>query len=317
MALLKIQKFTNVNQKLKALIYGQSGTGKTSFAGTASPKYKTLFISSENGLASVRKGQTNPWTKEMSNTNPEVVVINTIDHIRELRKKNILAQLVQGYDVIIIDSFTEISDGIKRSYKDGKKHVTLQDWWVIGDELKDFIIQIRDLDKHVITICHETTKTNGDGEVLYFMPLIDGWFKDKLPHYFDVVARIIKVPGGNRLIDVSDDGSSITKSRFWVINNETETSLSVWIDKVLEDADKEEWEVIVEAEDSEYKTALENTKLEKSEATDNIYEYLSNNNFTEDAMTKVISNVDSSARFTDEEKELYVSFIKELCNIQQ
>lgn len=314
MTLLKVQTFTNKDQKLKALIYGQSGTGKTSFAGTANPKYKTLFISSENGLASVRKGQINPWTKEVHTVNPEVVVINTIEQIRELKKKSVLAKLIQGYDTIIIDSFTEISDGIKRSFKDGKKHITLQDWWVIADELKDFIIQIRDLDKHVIAICHETTKSNGDGDVLYFQPLIDWGFKDKLPHYFDIVGRIIKMPGGNRIIDVSDDGSSITKSRFSVINNNTDPNLATWIDAVIDDADKEEGEILAEATDDLYTDSLKTVGAEKNDATDNIYNYLQTNWFSDDAQGKVSSNIDSSVRFTDEEKTLYKSFVTELCN---
>ena len=44
---LQITTFSNKDQKIKAVIFGDSGTGKTSFAGTAARKYKTLFISAE------------------------------------------------------------------------------------------------------------------------------------------------------------------------------------------------------------------------------------------------------------------------------
>ncbi len=83
---------------------------------------------------------------------------------------------------------------------------------------------------------------------------------------------------------------------------------------VIDDADKEEGEVLTEATDDLYTDSLKTVGVEKNDATDNIYNYLQTNWFSDDAQGKVSSNIDSSVRFTDEEKTLYKSFVTELCN---
>lgn len=300
---IKIETFTNKGQKIKALIYWPSGAGKTSFWGTAANKYKTLYLSAENWLASVRKWQINPWTGEANKNAPEAITIDSIDVVKEIMKPKTSAKLFENYDIIVVDSLTEISDNIKRSFKEWKKHVTLQDWWVIKDELKDFAIWVRSLDKHVIVLTQETTKTGEEGSVIWYLPLLDGSFKEAVWQYFDIVWRIVKLAGWQRTIVVNDDMQSVVKSRFWVIDDNTDPSLATWIDLVTEDADTDDNKVVVEVKAASLEETLKKLEIESDEDIENTFSYLKSKNFSEEAVAAINQKIDASVKFSDEKKK--------------
>jgi len=314
---LQITTFSNKDQKIKAVIFGDSGTGKTSFAGTAARKYKTLFISAEGWLASIRKWQKNPWSWEVNDNNLNVLQLTQVDQIRELRQKGVLNKLTADYDVIVIDSLTEISDSIKRSFKEGKKSVTLQDWGVIADQIKDFVIQCRDLNKHVLVICHEHVEKDGDTVVKY-MPFVDGSFKQKIPYFFDVVGRVIKSPGGQRRIEINESEKAPVKSRFECINDNTDFDFSTWIDLVLDDADTVETEVIETFDtNQDYQDALTASGFSNLDSAKKIYTYLSSVLYDADEVTKMKTDLQASPKFSDAEKKAAVLFIDKLIEWQQ
>ena len=66
---MQIKQFTPTSHKIKAVIYGESGTGKTSFGGTCP---NAIFASAESGLLSI------------AHLNPEYVEIITIQDLAEL-----------------------------------------------------------------------------------------------------------------------------------------------------------------------------------------------------------------------------------------
>lgn len=307
--MLTIKEYNNKDEKLKALVYWTSGVGKTAFAGTSQIKYKTLFISAEAWLSSIRKGQQNPWTNEDNPSNPHVLSIRTIEDIRALRKKGTLESIAKDYEVIVIDSFTEISDWIKRSFKDWKKNVTIQDWGIIWDELKDFALQCRDIDKHILMICHEGSKQDWESISQYY-PMLDWSFKDKVAHYFDVVARIVKLPWGSRFLEISSNDRAIIKSRINDINENTETDFSKWIDIFVSTQDTQEETIIKEVTDNTYATAIANTEwLESNDLTQKLYQYLEDNEFSPVAESKIRSQIEWSPKIKDEERDLYNKFV--------
>jgi hypothetical protein len=53
----------------------------------------------------------------VSTKDPEVLQITKAEQIKELRKPGVLEKLAEPYDVIIIDSLTEISDNLRRNLK--------------------------------------------------------------------------------------------------------------------------------------------------------------------------------------------------------
>lgn len=314
--MLEIKTFTNKDQKIKALIFGDSGCWKTSFWGTASEEFRTLFISAEGWLASIRKGQPNWWTKKVATKDPEVLQITKAEQIKELRKPGVLERLAAPYDVIIIDSLTEISDNLRRDLKGEKRFLDMQSWWVLADELKDVVIQIRDLNKHVIVICQETYEKDKDWGIIKYIPNVDWSLKNKLSYYFDVVARINKLSWGDRIVEINDSPLAPVKSRFACINDTTEMNLATWIKLVVDDADTSEWEVIAKVDESLiWKWFAKDTWLENLESAEKLFNSVWQMVWAEDRdtqITKLLEDIEASWKFKWKQLEAVTKYIDKL-----
>lgn len=311
--MLEIKTFTNKDQKIKALIFGDSWCWKTSFWWTAMKDFRTLFISAEGWLASIRKGQPNWWTKEVSTKDPEVLQITKAEQIKELRKPGVLEKLSEPYDVIIIDSLTEISDNLRRNLKWEKRFLDMQSWWVLADELKDVVIQIRDLNKHVIVICQETYEKDKDWGIIKYIPNVDWSLKSKLSYYFDVVARITKLPGWDRIVEINDSPLAPVKSRFACINDKTDMNLWTWIKLVIEDADTSEWEVVAQVDESfGWKSMAEKAWFENLDSAEKLFNSIWTMIWTEDEtsqLSKLLEDIEKSWKFKWKQLEAVMKYI--------
>lgn len=308
--MLEIKTFTNKDQKIKALIFGDSWCGKTSFWWTAMDDFRTLFISAEGWLASIRKGQPNGWTKKASTKDPEVLQITKAEQIKELRKPWVLEKLTKPYDVIIIDSLTEISDNLRRDLKWEKKFLDMQSWWVLADELKDVVIQIRDLNKHVVVICQETYEKDKDWGIIKYIPNVDWSLKSKLSYYFDVVARITKLPGWDRIVEINDSPLAPVKSRFACINDTTDMNLWTWIKLVIEDADTKEWEVIETVDESMiWKEMADKAGFKNMDSAEKLFNSIETMIWDEASLTQLLSDIEKSWKFKWDQLEAVVKYI--------
>lgn len=308
--MLEIKTFTNKDQKIKALIFGDSWCGKTSFWWTAMEDFRTLFISAEGWLASIRKGQPNGWTKKVSTKDPEVLQITKAEQIKELRKPGVLEKLTQPYDVIIIDSLTEISDNLRRDLKWEKRFLDMQSWWVLADELKDVVIQIRDLNKHVIVICQEWYEKDKDWGIIKYIPNVDWSLKSKLSYYFDVVARITKLPGWERIVEINDSPLAPVKSRFNCINDQTDMNLWTWIKLVVEDADTTEWEVVASVDESlVWKEMAKKAGFENLDSAEKLFNSIETMIGDEASLAQLLKDIEASWKFKDKQLEAVVKYI--------
>ena len=308
--MLEIKTFTNKDQKIKALIFGDSWCWKTSFWWTAMKDFRTLFISAEGWLASIRKGQPNWWTNEVSKKDPEVLQITKAEQIKELRKPGVLEKLSAPYDVIIIDSLTEISDNLRRDLKWEKRFLDMQSWWVLADELKDVVIQIRDLDKHVIVICQETYEKDKDWGIIKYIPNVDWSLKSKLSYYFDVVARITKLPGWERIVEINDSPLAPVKSRFACINDQTEMNLWTWIKLVVEDADEKEGETIAQVDESFiWKDYAEKAWFKNLDSAEKLFNSIGTMVWDDQQIVQLLADIEASWKFKWDQLEAVTKYV--------
>lgn len=308
--MLQIRTFSNKDQKIKALIFGDSWCGKTSFGWTAMKDFRTLFISAEGWLASIRKGQPNWWTKEVSQKDPEVLQITKAEQIKELRKPWVLEKLSEPYDVIIIDSLTEISDNLRRDLKWEKRFLDMQSWWVLADELKDVVIQIRDLNKHVIVICQETYEKDKDWGIIKYIPNVDWSLKSKLSYYFDVVARITKLPGWERIVEINDSPLAPVKSRFACINDQTDMNLWTWIKLVIEDADTSEWKVVAQVDESiVWKDYAEKAWFKNLESAEKLFNSIGTMVWDDQQIVQLLADIEASWKFKWDQLEAVTKYV--------
>ena len=308
--MLEIKTFTNKDQKIKALIFGDSWCWKTSFWWTAMKDFRTLFISAEGWLASIRKGQPNWWTNEVSKKDPEVLQITKAEQIKELRKPGVLEKLSAPYDVIIIDSLTEISDNLRRDLKWEKRFLDMQSWWVLADELKDVVIQIRDLNKHVIVICQETYEKDKDWDIIKYIPNVDWSLKSKLSYYFDVVARITKLPGWERIVEINDSPLAPVKSRFACINDQTDMNLWTWIKLVVEDADEKEGETIAQVDESFiWKDYAEKAWFKNLDSAEKLFNSIGTMVWDDQQIVQLLADIEASWKFKWDQLEAVTKYV--------
>lgn len=190
---------------LAAVIHGESGAGKSYFAGTTpAPR---LILDAEGGSrfikANKRKKTWNPLDgapPEYDGTWDAVVV-----PIRDWQTMDAAYQWLNNgehpFRSVVIDSLTELQKRLVDEVA-GTDQPTLQQWGIIGRNFEDMIRRLRDLTFHeknpieaVIMLCLSHLR---DGET---RPFLKGQIELTLPAFVDVVGYLFADAGGDGSID--------------------------------------------------------------------------------------------------------------------
>lgn len=169
---IKIQSTSAVTNSVTALIYGESGAGKTKLASTAP---KPLILSAEAGLLSV------------AHDNIDSVEIKTPADVMEVYEFLTESKDADKYETIVLDSITEIGEvylsALKKQHKDAR-----QAYGEYADDLTKLIRAFRDINsKHVYFIAKGGTKDDENGLPIY-RPLMPGnTLLQNIPFFFDLV----------------------------------------------------------------------------------------------------------------------------------
>ena len=150
--------------KIKCLLYGDTGAGK-SFLAATSPR--PLFLLTEmNGQASIMH----------SNPKADIIHIDSALLLAEiLRDISDNPSNWKQYDTIVIDSFTEMQRLIKDQItNNGKNQMKLQDWGKLADSMRNLARRIRNLQKNIVGVCLlESSIDEATGE-RHLKPAFDG-----------------------------------------------------------------------------------------------------------------------------------------------
>lgn len=173
---------------IKALFYGQSGTGKTVAAGSFPDP---CIIDCENGWKSI---------KAVHGYTPPVVPVKGKAGLVEAY--NELASGNHGFKTVIIDSLTDlnqyiVNDVIERNptrRRDSKDIPAQLDWTESGRIMEKMVYLFRDLPMHVVFIAGERT-FGGDGQDIRILPNVSPSLAEKLPHLVDVTLYTSVVTG--------------------------------------------------------------------------------------------------------------------------
>jgi phage nucleotide-binding protein len=188
-------KETNTNQlqgaKIKALLYGKSGTGKTSTALTLKPE-TTLILSAESGLLPLAGKPFTVWEME------------TFSDLGASYKRLLTPKVQKQFKVVFIDSLTEINELAKEKIvkvdrpklgKDlGKVYddlMTMQDYQLLQTRMTRMIRAYRDLPFHVIITCLEDNIKDERTGAISVVPSINGKLATNVAAYFDEVFRMV------------------------------------------------------------------------------------------------------------------------------
>lgn len=166
------------NLKLSALIYGKSGTGKTSWACCFPNAYVFDF---DNGMLSQR------------GRDVEYDVYSGAVAYQKFEERLKALEVECPYDTLVFDSVTTLQE-----YKmdhvlqmSSKKIPTQYEWMVLITTMKDLFTRITKMDKHIVVVAHEQlVQDEITGEIM-MMPVIYGKkLPSQLPLWFDECYRM-------------------------------------------------------------------------------------------------------------------------------
>lgn len=176
MTLIKKPHEINVQAKIKMLLYGQAGMGKTTMALSAP---KPLLLDCDGGIHRVNIAHRS-----------DVVQVSSYNDIIEVLKENLNA-----YDSIIIDTGGKLLDFmavyiIQKNSRLGKSNgsLTLQGYGERKQEFSSFCKLVSRLNKHLIFVAHRETRTEGDDT--RYVPQFGGSNYDALVTELDLVGYI-------------------------------------------------------------------------------------------------------------------------------
>jgi len=203
------------SHRLKCLVYGASGVGKTRFGATAP---KPVFLSAEAGLLSTAGNETISYA-----------IIKTLDQLKEAY--NELAKGDHGYETVVIDSITEMNSIIKEGIEKSKgRAMQLQDWGTLAKEIRGILRQFRNLDMHVIFIAQEELQKD-DQMVIKIVPSLNGKATTEIAYYMDTVGYMFITDKGEYAITTKGNKKLLSKSRF---EFDDELDFSGWVEQLKE-----------------------------------------------------------------------------------
>jgi hypothetical protein len=214
-------------QKLKLLIYGQSGAGKTVFSAGAPKPLVLDFDGKVSSAASYFAHNAPERLKEISFEN----LTDTPGQERPFRRfskilRDLQSQAAAGklqYETVILDSLTLFLDafmadimaenpGVKRP----NNVPALQDYQILNLQFKDVMSRLLSLPCHVIVVGHITSETNQETGRIFWKPLVPGKLADRLPQIFSEVYRAYVISKDNQpqfVLQTSSDGEYICRTQ--------------------------------------------------------------------------------------------------------
>lgn len=165
---------------VKALIYGDPGTGKTNF-GVSAPT-PLILLSERQALANIREA-----AKRTGKTAPNALYMDSLEDYREILfalkasgpgetleiKENGKVLLSMPYpETVVIDSLTDVGELVKEDIerisppqtgKDGLPNWSMRHWGNLGAKMQNLIIQFRNIPAHVIFLALKVDTEVGEG----------------------------------------------------------------------------------------------------------------------------------------------------------
>ena len=175
------------NMKLKVLVYGGSGTGKTFFCGTFPKPY---FFDFDGGMLTLQGRNVEYDTyKDENPTGRPTAFANFEAKLTEMYSRG---WENFPYETVVLDSMTTMQEAamryIKHTNRTMSKMPTLQEWGMLIDKLQEVLYKVTSLRTHVVVTAHEQVIQDDLTSEIMVLPLITGKkLPDRLPLWFDEV----------------------------------------------------------------------------------------------------------------------------------
>ena len=207
---------------VSAIIYGESGIGKTHFAGTLPGK--TLILAAEaNGIKTLARSENAGNIEIVYLPEPGATIEETNDRYNRYFDALMVRDL--AYDNIVLDSATELANILLIQKTDPSKNggiPTMKNYGEVQFAMKRYLRILRDLaqvkGKNVIVIALEAElvlSQNEDAQHSKTHPALSGKkLSPEAEGLFDIVAHLEKRSDGTRVFRLEGNDQFVAKDRF-------------------------------------------------------------------------------------------------------
>jgi len=240
---------TQENTTIKALVYGLSGTGKTTSAGTL--QGKTLIISCESGLMplmgksidvlDISRSAPDKEGKRTVLTDPAARIARLSEIFKWIHEGALdKSGKPSGYVNVFVDSLTEISElliqKLNKEFPDRKDSFPM--WGEYSKIMRSIVKNFRDLPVNVfMTVLAKPDKDDVGKRYMGFD--VSGSIGDKLPQYFDLVLYIHVDSERKRTFITGSTDTLMCKDRSNKLLPQEPVDLGVIASKILIKQEKE------------------------------------------------------------------------------
>jgi adenylate kinase family enzyme len=221
--------------RLKFLILGDSGAGKTTLARTIIEP--VLLISAESGDLVLRKFDIDKIDLSLSDKGEVLPKETRIKKLEAVYAYLFKDEAKNKYKWIFIDSLTEIAqtlvEGLKANPEYASKSKAMNMWGEYNDTMIDIIKKFRDIPHYnVVFTCLASREKDENGNFV-IQPDVFGKISSKLPQYFDEVFFLGVTKDGERKIQTFKSDSQIClKDRSEQLNQYEEPNLDIISNKI-------------------------------------------------------------------------------------
>lgn len=184
---LEVKPVQERSQYFNMLIYGDSGTGKTTLAGSADevPEMRpVLFVDIEGGTESLRHSY------------PEVETVRVTTWKEMQNVYNVLYEGNHEYKTVVLDSLTEIQkfnmytimESVVQKRPDLDPDVpSMREWGKNLEQLRKMVRGFRDLEMHTIFTALKKDDKDQKTGITSMKPSLSGKLADEVAAFLDVV----------------------------------------------------------------------------------------------------------------------------------
>ena len=166
-----IDKYQDANDKLRLLLQGSPGTGKTAMACQLPGAYVIDVDVNLGGALRFLKerGLHLPIGYDVLDRNEAGALVPMKERYQRLNTLLIAAQSNPLVETIIIDSATTFADVLIAEVlrMQGKEKMTKQEWGFFGNAGRHLFNVLASMRKHIVFIGHEKVNKNEDGSIAY------------------------------------------------------------------------------------------------------------------------------------------------------
>ena len=205
---------TNETGTIKVLIFGESGVGKTTLAGTLNEP--TLIISAEAGLLSLKGKKIDVIDLSLNDKGEVIPQEQRIARLGEVYAYLVTDEARKKYKTIFIDSLSEINGNLLAQlnveFSDAKD--TLKMYGELSKKMKSLVKSFRDLPYYSIIFTALSEADKDESGQRFIGPQLIGKFSTQVGAYFDEVLYLhVNRETGERVLVTEKSDNLLAKDR--------------------------------------------------------------------------------------------------------